>query len=75
MYMFSCVGGLKVMHQTAVSAVPGSISGSGKDIYVCFFVLLLLCFVQNPLIVGQFCNYLCNVIVYSTYYTSKYVFN
>ena len=36
---FSCRG-LEVTH-TAMREVPGLISGSGKDFYVCFFVSLL----------------------------------
>ena len=34
-------GGLEVTHQTVVREVPGSNPGSGKDIYACFFVILL----------------------------------
>jgi len=42
--------------------------GSGKDFYVCFFVLLLLCFyffVQNTLLVMQFCDSFCYVNSFS----------
>ena len=37
----SWLGGPEVTYQTAVPQVPGSIPGSDKDIYVCFFVWLL----------------------------------
>jgi len=55
--------------QAAVGEVLVSIPGSGKDFYVCFFVLLLLCFyffVQNILFVMTFCNYFSNVKSFST---------
>ena len=32
---FNCLGSLQVTHYTAVRELPGSIPGSGKDIYVC----------------------------------------
>jgi len=41
---FSCLGSLEVTHPTVVREFPGSIPDSNKDFYVCFFVLLLLCF-------------------------------
>jgi len=36
----SWLGGPEVTHRTAVPQVPGSIPGSDKDIYVCFFCLV-----------------------------------
>jgi len=40
----SWLGGAVVTHPLWVQDVSGSIPGSGKGFYVCFFVLLLLCF-------------------------------
>ena len=40
--MLNCRCGLEVPHQTVVREVLGSITCSGKDFYVCVFVLLLL---------------------------------
>jgi len=62
--VFNWLCGQEVTLQTAVWEVPGSITGSGKDFYVCFFVLLLLCFyffVQNTLFIMKFYNSFCNV--------------
>jgi len=43
--IFNCLGGLQVTQQTAVRNTQGSIPGSIKKYYVCFFVLLFLCFI------------------------------
>jgi len=40
----SLLAGAEVTHPLWVREVPGSIPGSGKDLYVWFCVLLLLCF-------------------------------
>jgi len=40
----SWLGGAMVTHPLWEQKVPGSIPGTGKEFYVWFFVLLLLCF-------------------------------
>jgi len=64
----SWLGGAEVTHLLWVPEVPGSIPVSGKCFYVWYFVLLLLCFyffVKNKLFVTQFCNFFCNVKLFS----------
>ena len=46
--ILSWLGSAVVTHPLWVQDVPGSIPGSGKDFYVLFFVLLLLCFSFCP---------------------------
>jgi len=46
--MCSWLCGQEVILQTGVWKIQGSIPGSGKDFYVCFFVLLLFCFYFCP---------------------------
>jgi len=58
------LGGAVVTRPLWVKDVPGSIPGSGKGLYVGFFVVLLLCFyilTQTTLSVTKFCNFFCNV--------------
>ena len=74
---FSCLNGLDVTHQTAMREFPGLIPSSGKDLYVCSFVLLLgwfYFFVQNTLFVIDVLHFLsqCLFIQY-TLHTAKYV--
>jgi len=40
----SWLGGAELTHSPCVQEVPGSISGSSKDFFVCFYVSLLLWF-------------------------------
>jgi len=40
----SCLGGREVTLRTSVREVPCSVPVSGKNFYVCFFVVVLLCF-------------------------------
>jgi len=65
-----CHSGLYVTHQTALPEVPGSIPGSDKDLYVCFFWFVVVVFnIWTPkwrsLFVKQFCNSFCNVALIS----------
>ena len=47
-YTLSWLSGAVVTHPLWMQEAPGSISGSGKDFYVWFVVLLLLCFYFCP---------------------------
>jgi len=61
-------GGAVVTHPLWVQEVPGSIPGCGKGFYVCFFVLLLLCFYflsKNTLFIEIYCNSFYNVNLFS----------
>jgi len=49
----SCLSGRDVTLQTAVQEVPGSMSGSDKGLFLCFFcfvVVVILLLVQNYII-------------------------
>ena len=64
----SWLGSPEVTHPTGVQKLPGSIPGFGKDFYVWFSVLWLLCFsffVQNTLFVTKFCNSFWNAYKFS----------
>jgi len=64
----SWLGGSVVTHPLWMQEVPGSIPGSGKDFYVWFFVLLLLCFyffVQNTLFIAKYRKSFYNVNLFS----------
>jgi len=53
----SSLGSAVVTHPLWVQEISGSIPGSGKGFYVCFLVLLLLCFyffVQKNIIYKKF---------------------
>ena len=59
----SWLGGAVVTHPLWVQEVPSSIPGSGKGLYVWFFVFLLLCFYflpKNTLFVTKVCNFFYN---------------
>jgi len=64
----SWLGGAVVTHPLRVQEIPGSITGSGKNFNVWFFVLLLLCFYflpKNTLFVTKYGNFFCNVNLFS----------
>ena len=61
--MFSWHGGRKVTPQSAVQKFPGSISGSGNDFYVWYFVMLYMCIyilAKRYIIYMKMCNSFCN---------------
>ena len=57
--LFSWLGGREVTIQTAVEKVSDSIPGSSKDVYVCFFVFVII-FVNKFIIYMQLCKFFCN---------------
>jgi len=65
MDMFSCLGRREVTLQNGVREAPGLNHGSGKEVFVCFYVFLLLCdylyFGPKIIIYINICNSFCNV--------------
>jgi len=56
--MFCWLSGREVTLQTSVHKVLGSIPGSSKDFYVCFFVVVFSIFVDNTIIYIKFWQFI-----------------
>ena len=66
---FSCLGSQKVTHYTVVPEVPSLIPRSFKDLYACFFVLLLRFYFFGAKTIASICHemliFFCNAVLFS----------